>query len=205
MIFSSEDSSDTLKAPKRLRKLRELIEKGRCSICMDYIINEQGQLECNHNQFCLSCIMNWSKLSNKCPLCMQKFFWVTNLASKELLLVEDRGDDSEEISSNYENTMCEVCGLGDNEDSLLLCDGCDEGFHIYCLNITQIPNLENWFCSECIQEQPEDAQILQSIEIMKIQREELPKKRLRRNGSASPVSSKPRRSERLKKPNDYLE
>ena len=46
---------------------------------------------------------------------------------------------------------CQLCHCGDNEDSLLLCDGCDKGFHTYCFK----PALENipdgdWFCFECI-------------------------------------------------------
>lgn len=28
----------------------------------------------------------------------------------------------------YEHTVCHLCGGGDNEDQILLCDGCDEGY-----------------------------------------------------------------------------
>uniref|UniRef100_A0A8C3G0X9 Bromodomain adjacent to zinc finger domain, 2A n=1 Tax=Cyclopterus lumpus TaxID=8103 RepID=A0A8C3G0X9_CYCLU len=46
---------------------------------------------------------------------------------------------------------CQVCRKGDNDDCLLLCDGCDRGCHMYCLKpkITQVPE-GDWFCPTCI-------------------------------------------------------
>lgn len=46
---------------------------------------------------------------------------------------------------------CQLCHSGDDEDSLLLCDGCDKGYHMYCFKpaITQIPS-GDWYCYECI-------------------------------------------------------
>lgn len=34
---------------------------------------------------------------------------------------------------------CQFCHSGDNEDKLLLCDGCDRGYHTYCFR----PKMEN--------------------------------------------------------------
>uniref|UniRef100_A0A8C9SS80 Bromodomain adjacent to zinc finger domain 2B n=1 Tax=Scleropages formosus TaxID=113540 RepID=A0A8C9SS80_SCLFO len=46
---------------------------------------------------------------------------------------------------------CQVCRKGDNEDLLLLCDGCDKGCHTYCHKpkMTAIPE-GDWFCPDCI-------------------------------------------------------
>ncbi|KAK9884034.1 hypothetical protein WA026_004967 [Henosepilachna vigintioctopunctata] len=46
---------------------------------------------------------------------------------------------------------CQFCHSGDNEDKLLLCDGCDRGYHTYCFK----PKMENipegdWYCHECM-------------------------------------------------------
>ncbi|XP_034933752.1 bromodomain adjacent to zinc finger domain protein 2B isoform X2 [Chelonus insularis] len=46
---------------------------------------------------------------------------------------------------------CQFCHSGDNEDQLLLCDGCDRGYHTYCFR----PKMENipdgdWYCHECM-------------------------------------------------------
>ncbi|CAG0880828.1 unnamed protein product [Cyprideis torosa] len=45
---------------------------------------------------------------------------------------------------------CQFCHLGDNEAKLLLCDGCDRGYHTYCFK----PEIEipagDWYCYECL-------------------------------------------------------
>ncbi|XP_042566548.1 bromodomain adjacent to zinc finger domain protein 2B isoform X3 [Clupea harengus] len=47
--------------------------------------------------------------------------------------------------------FCQMCRKGDNEELLLLCDGCDKGCHTYCHRpkITIIPD-GDWFCPACI-------------------------------------------------------
>lgn len=46
---------------------------------------------------------------------------------------------------------CEVCGRGDNGLSMLLCDGCDTGYHTFCLDppLKSIPKYD-WFCAQCL-------------------------------------------------------
>ncbi|KAG7464102.1 hypothetical protein MATL_G00183700 [Megalops atlanticus] len=46
---------------------------------------------------------------------------------------------------------CQICRKGDNEELLLLCDGCDKGCHTYCHRpkISSIPE-GDWFCPACI-------------------------------------------------------
>ncbi|XP_014641418.1 PREDICTED: bromodomain adjacent to zinc finger domain protein 2B isoform X13 [Ceratotherium simum simum] len=46
---------------------------------------------------------------------------------------------------------CQICRKGDNEELLLLCDGCDKGCHTYCHRpkITTIPD-GDWYCPACI-------------------------------------------------------
>nr|XP_044248788.1 bromodomain adjacent to zinc finger domain protein 2B isoform X4 [Drosophila takahashii] len=46
---------------------------------------------------------------------------------------------------------CQFCTSGENEDKLLLCDGCDKGYHTYCFK----PKMDNipdgdWYCYECV-------------------------------------------------------
>ena len=45
---------------------------------------------------------------------------------------------------------CQFCHSGDKEDQLLLCDGCDKGYHTYCFRppMDNIPD-GDWFCYEC--------------------------------------------------------
>uniref|UniRef100_A0A8C5A3W1 [histone H3]-trimethyl-L-lysine(4) demethylase n=1 Tax=Gadus morhua TaxID=8049 RepID=A0A8C5A3W1_GADMO len=47
--------------------------------------------------------------------------------------------------------VCLVCGSGADEDRLLLCDGCDDSYHTFCL----IPSLQDvpkgdWRCPKCL-------------------------------------------------------
>ncbi|KAK6339375.1 hypothetical protein TWF718_008795 [Orbilia javanica] len=46
---------------------------------------------------------------------------------------------------------CEKCGRGDDATSLLLCDGCDHGYHTYCLDppVKTIPE-RDWYCNRCL-------------------------------------------------------
>ena len=67
------------------------------------------------------------------------------------IIVQDRNRQAEE---EEDLTYCEVCDQCDREDRLLLCDGCDKGFHLECLTppLQEVP-VNEWFCPECAQRQ----------------------------------------------------
>jgi len=46
--------------------------------------------------------------------------------------------------------VCKICKIDKDDDKLLLCDQCNEGFHIYCLKpiLKTIPK-RTWFCKGC--------------------------------------------------------
>ncbi|XP_048582625.1 lysine-specific demethylase 5A isoform X2 [Nematostella vectensis] len=50
--------------------------------------------------------------------------------------------------------VCQVCTKGDSEDSMLLCDGCDDSYHTYCLipPLTSVPR-GDWRCPRCVAEE----------------------------------------------------
>uniref|UniRef100_A0ACD5WJU0 Uncharacterized protein n=2 Tax=Avena sativa TaxID=4498 RepID=A0ACD5WJU0_AVESA len=52
--------------------------------------------------------------------------------------------------ARYEVVLCEVCGAGDREEELLLCDFCDRGRHTFCLRpiLAAVPN-NSWLCPDC--------------------------------------------------------
>lgn len=62
-------------------------------------------------------------------------------------------EESEDVGSL---ARCRVCNDGGDDESMLLCDVCDNGFHIYCLSppLAAIPEGE-WHCSECSKNMPE--------------------------------------------------
>ena len=45
---------------------------------------------------------------------------------------------------------CNICNSKKNENKLLICDGCDEQYHMYCLEpkVTKLPP-GDWFCPNC--------------------------------------------------------
>ncbi|RXK37598.1 hypothetical protein M231_05140 [Tremella mesenterica] len=48
--------------------------------------------------------------------------------------------------------VCEVCRSGGAPDKMLLCDKCDCGYHIYCLDppLKGLPAYEEWYCTSCL-------------------------------------------------------
>ncbi|XP_054008845.1 E3 ubiquitin-protein ligase UHRF1-like [Hylaeus anthracinus] len=46
---------------------------------------------------------------------------------------------------------CRVCGGKEDEHNLLLCDECNNAYHLRCLNppLTSIPEEDYWYCAEC--------------------------------------------------------
>merc|ERR1719410_2557900 len=60
------------------------------------------------------------------------------------------------VKLNYEydplaKYMCQNCGKGDAEEQMLLCDGCDDSYHTFCLMppLAEIPQ-GDWRCPKCI-------------------------------------------------------
>ena len=47
--------------------------------------------------------------------------------------------------------MCQNCGKGDAEEQMLLCDGCDDSYHTFCLMppLAEIPK-GDWRCPKCV-------------------------------------------------------
>ncbi|KAK6183923.1 hypothetical protein SNE40_006491 [Patella caerulea] len=137
--------------------LSDSCEEGEetCPICLGRFKEQDiGTPEsCDHN-FCLECIQEWSKNVNTCPVDRQVY---------HLIIVKKPGEDKvhsripvedsntlKEEDEEEDETVCEVCGRSDHEDRLLLCDGCDLGYHCECLTppLTDIP-VEEWFCPDC--------------------------------------------------------
>lgn len=55
------------------------------------------------------------------------------------------------VAQSKPGENCETCGRGDDGVHMLLCDGCEAGYHIYCLDppLTVVPKID-WYCSKCL-------------------------------------------------------
>ncbi|XP_054270234.1 PHD and RING finger domain-containing protein 1-like isoform X2 [Macrosteles quadrilineatus] len=129
----------------------------RCPICLiKFVSQEVGTPETCDHFFCAPCIEEWSKNVNTCPVDRQPY---------RLILVREHLDGKVirqvsvgERTSNLglqepaeeDSTVCEVCYMADREETLLLCDGCDNGYHMECLYppLEYVP-IEEWYCPEC--------------------------------------------------------
>ncbi|XP_023967195.2 PHD and RING finger domain-containing protein 1 isoform X1 [Chrysemys picta bellii] len=126
-----------------------------CPICLNTFRNQAvGTPESCAHYFCLDCIVEWSKNANSCPvdrilfkyICIRVRFGGGIL--KKIPVENTKPQDGD--SGEDDPTFCEVCGRSDREDRLLLCDGCDAGYHMECLNppLSEVP-VDEWFCPAC--------------------------------------------------------
>lgn len=131
----------------------------QCLICLEKLLPAilRGKLPCGHSQFCHDCIEEWSRASNKCPLCAAKFNELKLAAVDEegklLELTTTFVSDhvmGEDVSFPWDMVICQTCGSDGDEHILMLCDSCNEGYHTTCLGMDSIPNLETWYCDTCL-------------------------------------------------------
>lgn len=94
-----------------------------CKICAESIGNEMFRL-CGQ------------------PLCPSKFYHLRCLTVKQL--------NSYTSCWFCPSCLCRVCRTDRDGDKIILCDGCDQAFHSYCVQppCSSIPR-GNWFCAEC--------------------------------------------------------
>ncbi|XP_037539335.1 PHD and RING finger domain-containing protein 1 [Nematolebias whitei] len=130
----------------------------KCPICLNSFNSQPVATpeNCEH-YFCLDCILEWAKNANSCPVDRLAFNSIHLRKCyggrvKKMITVQKpmKAGQEETVNFDLEQTNCEVCGGSDREDRLLLCDGCDAGYHMECLTppLDSVP-VEEWFCPEC--------------------------------------------------------
>ncbi|XP_073385841.1 lysine-specific demethylase JMJ17 isoform X3 [Physcomitrium patens] len=69
----------------------------------------------------------------------------------EVVAVESAGVTAAGMEEQRVDQICEQCHSGAYEKSMLLCDRCNRGWHLYCLSppLSAIPH-GNWYCLECL-------------------------------------------------------
>ena len=134
----------------------------KCPICLlPFKRQELGSPSSCEHCFCLECLIEWSKNINTCPVDRQTFT-IINVRDKlggqiiRCIPVEVASSEEEKLD---DLTFCEVCHQSNREDRMLLCDGCDRGYHLECLTppLDEVP-IEEWFCPECSQNNQTNAE-----------------------------------------------
>ncbi|XP_049805167.1 serine/arginine repetitive matrix protein 2-like [Schistocerca nitens] len=129
--------------------------QANCPICFVSLLNREVATpdSCQH-YFCCPCLKQWSKTVTTCPVDRRKFklILVRNNIGGQVIRVDPVDPVSVQSFSDNDDdpTFCQVCHQRDREDRMLLCDYCDSGFHLECLNppLEAVPD-GDWFCSRC--------------------------------------------------------
>ncbi|XP_021718174.1 PHD finger protein EHD3-like [Chenopodium quinoa] len=95
-----------------------------CKICGSILNNGEEFRVCEHSG------------------CEYKYYHTRCLTNKELKTYGPRW--------YCPSCLCRVCLVDKDDDNIVMCDGCDHGYHIYCMNPprTSIPR-GKWFCPKC--------------------------------------------------------
>nr|GLL37353.1 uncharacterized protein LOC109182035 [Ipomoea trifida] len=175
---SPEEKTQRLQKKRSLRKDKEKVEEVKtesgkqiCGICLSEEGKKtiRGTLNCCSHYFCFACIMEWSKVESRCPLCKQRFVTISKPAKSSagfdlrpvVIQVLERDqvyEPSEEelrgYLDPYENVICTECQQGGDDALMLLCDICDSPSHTYCVGLGHEVPEGNWYCEGCRSSSP---------------------------------------------------
>lgn len=154
------------KGKEKVEDLKVEVAKQVCGICLSEENKRRvrGILNCCTHYYCFACIMEWSKVESRCPLCKQRFNTISKSTRpttptdlREVVIqVPERNQvyepTEEELRSYidpYETVFCSECHEGGDEDLMLLCDMCDSPAHTYCVGLGREVPEGNWYCDGC--------------------------------------------------------
>lgn len=179
----------------------------KCPICLHTFREQEiGTPDICDHAFCAPCIEEWSKNVQTCPIDRKEFSHIAvttkyeNGRSVRKIQVIAQSTVLD-IPDDEDLTHCEVCTNTDREDCMLLCDGCNRGYHMNCLNppLTEIPQ-SSWYCDYCFESEDSTAdeddlgQLIAEMNVIGV-----PETRLRvRRVSETPRITRTRQSERIR-------
>lgn len=174
----------------------------KCPICLHAFRDQEigTPSVCDHS-FCAPCIEEWSSNVQTCPI-DRKPFTTIQIRSRYVdgTFVREqtvKAKATETKVDELEYTHCEICNRSDREDIMLLCDGCDAGYHMDCLMppLTEIPE-GSWYCDNCFASEVTDDDIPEVLAEMETF--VAPATRLRVRREVVPRITRTRQSERIR-------
>lgn len=128
-----------------------------CGICHESLVEQaRGVIDSCVHAFCYACILKWSSIESRCPFCRSRFGVIRRVGTDGALIAEEvvPARDQRAIFENrdfidwLESVRCVVCNGSEDEDRLMLCDGCDQACHTFCVGLNAVPE-DAWFCQQC--------------------------------------------------------
>ncbi|KDO61902.1 uncharacterized protein LOC102629457 isoform X2 [Citrus sinensis] len=128
---SSKSNMELLSASKKT----EVDETGECSSSSAVMLETTGK-DLSAKDLCISILRNEGMLER---------FWPTQIRSSA------NDVDSGTGCSGICSRSCKICGRSETALKLLLCDDCEEAFHVTCYTprIKIVPS-DEWFCHLCL-------------------------------------------------------
>lgn len=126
----------------------------KCPICLHTFREQEiGTPNICEHSFCAPCIKEWSSNVQTCPIDRRPFTSI-RIRSRyaDGTFVRELPVEAKvtELRTEFDFTNCEVCHMSDREESMLLCDSCNGGYHMECLvpPLTEVP-AGAWYCDCC--------------------------------------------------------
>lgn len=179
----------------------------KCPICLHSFRDQPLGVPnaCDHS-YCMQCIEEWARNVQTCPIDRLAFTSIARYEGGrfvERVPVEARTTELV-LNDDQDLTHCELCNATDREDCMLLCDGCNRGYHMDCLQpaLTEIP-ASSWYCDYCFDSDASanDDEAAISELITELEQIGVPETRLRVRYSETVVApriTRTRQSERIR-------
>uniref|UniRef100_A0A0D9V1V5 PHD-type domain-containing protein n=1 Tax=Leersia perrieri TaxID=77586 RepID=A0A0D9V1V5_9ORYZ len=103
--------------------------------------------------------------------CLYKYYHISCLKTKQIA-----SDEQLDKPCWYcPSCLCRVCHSDRDDDLTILCDGCDEAYHLYCIRPrrTSIPK-GKWYCSSCTIERTKEGWEKYEKKMLKLHRKDDP-------------------------------
>ena len=136
--------------PGKIMKLEQVRGKSGCSvnIQLDHGTTNQEWFEFSGTDLCLA-----QPSCRECTFCRDCCECNNDQARAARVGNRRRGVGKGRVDSSWDHIQCRECGNTKDEDSMILCDACDAGYHLYCLDppLQTVPEGE-WLCADCVPE-----------------------------------------------------
>ncbi|XP_052164373.1 uncharacterized protein LOC127781446 isoform X2 [Oryza glaberrima] len=134
-------------------ELSDIDVRGLCKMCGNPEEKDKRFLVCGHTH------------------CLYKYYHISCLKATQIA-----SDKQLDKPCWYcPSCLCRVCHSDRDDDLTILCDGCDEAYHLYCITPrrTSIPK-GKWYCSSCAIERAKEGMARHEKRMLKLHRKDDP-------------------------------